>query len=60
MFETIYSFVGQEFLFNGGKVTAIAETDSGNVKVKLEDGSEVWTTDEKLVPWRFYQIGVAA
>lgn len=53
-------FVGNEFLFKDQKVTAIAETDSGNVKVKLEDGSEVWTISDKLVPWRMYQLGIVA
>lgn len=53
-------FVGNEFLFKGQKVTAVAETDSGNVKVKLEDGSEVWTISDKLVPWRMYQLGIVA
>ncbi len=40
-FSTV--FVGKSFLFQGQTVKAVGETDSGNVKVKLPDGSEVWT-----------------
>lgn len=32
----------------GGKV--IAETDSGNVKVQLDDGNVVWTYFDNLLP----------
>ncbi len=43
-------FVGKSFLFRGKKCKAVAETDSGNVKVALADGSEQWTFATSLMP----------
>ena len=42
--------VGKRFIYKGKKVKAIAETDSGNVKVALPDGSEEWTYYGNLCP----------
>jgi hypothetical protein len=45
---TLY-YVGKRFVFKGKIVKAMAETDSGNVKVVV-NGEEVWTTADKLSP----------
>lgn len=42
--------VNKRFIFKGKKVKCVAETDSGNVKVAMPDGSEEWTSYGKLVP----------
>ncbi len=43
-------FVGKRWLHKGKYVKGIAETDSGNVKVALPSGEEIWTTFHQLHP----------
>ena len=47
MVEFTPRFINKRFLFNGKPVKAVAETDSGNVKV-IVNGAEVWTDFTQL------------
>lgn len=65
MFKLV--FVGKRFLLRGKKVKAIAETDSGNVRVAHANGNEQWTFDGELTPidgttkgFKVYQLPNAA
>lgn len=49
LFQVKLVFVGKRFLHNGRIGKAIAETDSGNVKL-LVDGKEVWTDYNHIAP----------
>lgn len=42
--------VGKRFIYKGKKVKCVAETDSGNVKMAMPDGSEEWTTYGNVCP----------
>jgi hypothetical protein len=42
--------IGKSFLLRGKKVKAMAETDSGNVKVAHANGTEEWTFFGSLCP----------
>jgi hypothetical protein len=50
MIEFTTYAVGKRFIFKGKKVKAVAETDSGSVKIALPDGSEEWTYYGNLCP----------
>ena len=47
MSEVKTVFVGKDFIYNGQPAKAVAETDSGNVKIKLEK-EEIWVNCGRL------------
>jgi len=46
--EFTTKYVGKRFTVNGKVGKCIGETDSGNIKLLLSNGQEVWTDFTKL------------